>query len=167
MEKPSAAPPPVISSNDRVLLYYAVLDESVGYTAGHGLFFVDGKEIGRVPCLAICQDKTSPHFALYYCDSDWNLLGVAPGYESAEAAKRRAERIYPRSSTRWVKTDFTEQDAVRYLNERWRGEECSFCGKRPFETLAPFVKGNDNARICGDCIVGFHSELKQRFGQVE
>src|SRR6266850_1805328 len=44
MENPSTTPPSAITSNDRVLLCYAVLDESVGYTAGHGLFFVDGKE---------------------------------------------------------------------------------------------------------------------------
>jgi len=81
-----------------------MLDETVGYTVGHGLFFVDGKEIGRVPCLVICQDKDSRLFTLYYCDSDWNLLGVATNYQSVDAAKHRAERIYPGSSERWVET---------------------------------------------------------------
>ena len=78
------------------------LTSSVGYTVGHGLFFVDGKEIGRVPRLAICKDRDSGFFTLYYCDEDRNLLGVATNYQTVDAAKSRAERIYPGSSTRWV-----------------------------------------------------------------
>lgn len=101
-KKLSTTPPSAITTNDRALLHYAVLDESVGYAAGHGLFFVDGKEIGKVPCIAICQDKDSLKFTLYYCDRDWSLIGAAAGYESVDAAKRRAERIYPGSSARWV-----------------------------------------------------------------
>lgn len=62
--KPKIPPPPVISFQDRVLLEYALLD-SVGFNRGHTLFFVDGKEIGHVPCLAICKDKDSEGFHLY------------------------------------------------------------------------------------------------------
>jgi hypothetical protein len=159
MENPSA-PPPVISVNDRVLLYYAILDASVGYTAGHGLFFVDGKEIGPVPCLAICQDRDSQCVTLYYCDSDWNLLGVAP-YESVDAAKRRAERIYPGSLAHWVEARFTEENAKRYLEEAWKGEQCNFCGKKPYEIPTTQFFGNENARICGDCVAEFHAKLEK------
>lgn len=95
-------PPQKITLNDAALLYYVELDESVGYTEGHGLFFVDGKEIGKVPRLAICKDKESGLFTLYYCDENWILLGVAANYQSVDAAKHRAERIYPGSSARWV-----------------------------------------------------------------
>ena len=101
MGNPSATPPQAITLNDSVLLCHAVLDESVGYSMGHGLFFVDGKEIGKVPRLAICKDKASGLFTLYYCDEDWNPLGVATDYRSIDSAKLRAERIYPGSSTRW------------------------------------------------------------------
>ena len=59
-------------------------------------------KIGRVPRLAICKDKDSGLFTLYYCDDDWNLLGVATDYQTVDAAKRRAERIYPGSFTRWI-----------------------------------------------------------------
>jgi len=39
-----------------VAFCYAPLDESVGYTVGHGLFFVDGKEIRKAPRLArLCR----------------------------------------------------------------------------------------------------------------
>jgi hypothetical protein len=34
-----AKPPRTITLNDSALLCYALLDESVGYTVGHGLFF--------------------------------------------------------------------------------------------------------------------------------
>ncbi len=95
-------PPQTITLDDAALICYAVLDDRVGYTVGHGLFFVDGKEIGRVPCLAICLDKESGLFTLYYCDEDWSLLGVATNYRTVDAAKNRAERIYPGSSTRWI-----------------------------------------------------------------
>jgi hypothetical protein len=47
-QRPST-PPPLICVNDRVLLHYAVLTNSVQFNAGHGLFFVAGKEIGPVP----------------------------------------------------------------------------------------------------------------------
>jgi len=104
--------------NDRVLLHYAVLSDSVGFNSGHQLMFVDGKEIGRVPCLAICQDKDSTQFMLYYCDSNWSPVGIA-SYDSVDAAKRRAERIYPGSTACWVEAQFTEADADRFLDEKF------------------------------------------------
>ena len=87
--------------NDLLLLHYAMLNDSVGFNAGHRLMFRDGVEIGRVPCLAICQDKDSPQFMLYYCDGDWKPLGIA-SYDSVDAAKSRAERIYPGSIACWT-----------------------------------------------------------------
>jgi len=115
MLNPRKTPPPIITDNDRFLVCYAWLDDSVGYTKGHGLFFVDAKEIGRVPCLAICEDKQSGKPTLYYCDENWTLLGVAANYQSVEAAKDRAERIYPGSASRWIDTHFSEADTTRYL----------------------------------------------------
>jgi len=109
----STTPPPIICVNDRVLVYYAYLNDSVEYNSGHGLMFIGGKEIGRVPCLAICEDNESPQFTLYYCNADWTPIGVA-SYETVDAAKRRAERIYPGSSERWVEACFSEEDANRY-----------------------------------------------------
>jgi hypothetical protein len=108
-------PPPIICVNDRVLLQYAVLNDSVGFNAGHGLMFVGDKEIGRVPFLAICQDKDSPQVTLYYCNRDWSPIGIA-GYDSVAAAKKKAERIYPGSSACWSEAQFTEEDVNRYLD---------------------------------------------------
>jgi len=97
---------------------------------------------------------------LYYCNSDWSLIGVA-SYDSVVAAKGRAERIYPGSSACWVEAHFTEEDASRYLDEVWASQRCSFCGKRPDETLSTFFEGEGNARICGNCIVQFNSKLSE------
>jgi hypothetical protein len=108
----------MICVNDRVLLYAVLTDSAVGYSSGHGLMFVDGREIGKVPCLAICKDKDYPQFMLYYCDSNWSPIGIA-SYETVAAAKLRAERIYPGSSRCWVEAQFTEEDAKRYLDENF------------------------------------------------
>jgi hypothetical protein len=121
MEQSTSPPPPIIAVNDRVLLWYAVLDESVGYSSGHGLMYVDGKEMGEVPCLAICEDRSYPEFqfTLYYCDTNWAPIGVA-GYHSVDEAKRRAERIYPGSAACWVESHFTEEDVKQYKDELFR-----------------------------------------------
>ena len=156
--QPPPGPPPVVCS-DRVV-EYAVLDDSVGFNSGHGLFFVDGKEIGRVPCLAICQARTAPEFVLFFCDSDWSMLGVAT-YDSVANAKKRAERIYPGSSARWVEAHFTEEEAIRYLNEIWADQICSFCGKRPDETLTTTFQGNGSVRICGKCVARMYTDLTE------
>ena len=157
MEKPST-PPPKIGVNDRLLVQYAVLTDSVGFTAGHGLFFVDGKEIGRVPCLAICEDKESEALTLYFCGDDWNPIGIAP-CASIEAAKRKAERIYPGSSACWLKAHFTAEDANRFVDEMWATQRCSFCGKRPDEDPSTLFQGIGSARICGDCIRQFSNQF--------
>jgi len=102
MENRPPTLPPTITLDDNALLCQAVLDESAGCTVGHGLFFVEGKEIRRAPRLAICRDKASGLFTLYHCDEDWKPLEVATNYQSVEAAKNRAERIYPGSSTRRI-----------------------------------------------------------------
>jgi len=161
MEQPTSLPPPVITVNDRFLLHYAILSDSVGFNAGHRLMFRDGVEIGRVPCLAICQDKDSVQFMLYYCDSDWKPLGIA-SYNSVEAAKRRAERIYPGSIACWVQAQFTDADADRFLKEQFSDLQCSFCGKRPDQTMAATFQGEGNARICEDCVREFAEDLARK-----
>ena len=161
IEEPASTPPPIICVDDRALLQYAVLNDSVGYNSGHGLMFVGGREIGKVPCLAIYKDKNSPRFMLYHCGSDWSLIGMA-SYDSVAAAKRGAERIYPGSSDCWVEAQFTEEDAKRFLDERFSDARCSFCGKRPDETVSATFEGDGNVRICSDCVRDFYSDLNER-----
>jgi|SRR5690348_15291551 len=159
MSGPSRTPPPVICVNDRVLLEYAVLDASVGFSEGHGLLFVGRKEIGRVPYLAISQNKESASVTFYCCDEEWNPVVIA-AMGCVEEAKRKAERIYPGSSARWIHAHFTEEDVSRYLDEAFGGLRCSFCGRRPDETTAAMFHGNGSVRVCGDCIARFSRELE-------
>ena len=158
MKQQPSEPPPIITVNDRLLLHFAVLNDSVGFNSGHGLMFVDGKEIGKVPHLAICQDRDSPQFMLYYCDRNWRPIGIA-SYASVEAAKQRAERIYPGSSRCWVQASLTEADAERFREENFSDMRCSFCGKRADESRSATFVGDGNARICGDCVREFHDDL--------
>ena len=160
MEQPTSPPRPLIMVNDRLLLQYAILNASVGFNAGHGLMFRDGVEIGRVPCLAICRDRDSPQFMLYYCDSDWTPLGIA-SYDTVDAAKQRAERIHPGSIACWMHAQFTEADAQRFLEEHFSDTRCSFCGKIPALSMAATFEGQGDARICGDCVREFARDLAE------
>ena len=153
-------PPPIIMADDGVLLQYAVLDDTVGFISDHGLMFVDGKQIGRVPCLAICRDRTSPRFTLYYCDLDWNPVGVA-SHSSVDDAKRSAERIYPGSARCWTEAQFSDVDVNRYLREHLSDMRCSFCGKTPEQSITAMFDGEGDARVCGDCIRKFNAELDE------
>ena len=123
-------PPPAICS-ERVL-YYARLDESIEYRAGHVLMFIGGREVEKVPCLAICQltqNTNTESVLLCYCDSDWSPIGVG-GHESVAAAQRRAERIYPGVSSCWIEAQVTVEEVERYLDEQWGDERCHVCNKR-------------------------------------
>ena len=139
MEHPTSLPPPIIMVNDRLLVHYAILNDSVGFNSGHRLMLRDGVEIGRVPCLAICADRDSPQFMLYFCDSDWKPLGI-DSYISVDAAKRRAERIYPGSIPCWTEARFTEVDAERFREEEFAELRCSFCGKKPTKLWPPLSR---------------------------
>src|SRR5579864_3075965 len=141
MTPDSSLPPPVLDCAR--VIEYAVLNESVGY-AGRTLLFVDGKELGQVPCLAICADKNLRGVLLFHCDREWNVLGCS-AYESVSKAKDRAESIYPGLSACWVDAHVTEEQAERYLYELFGDERCSFCDKRP-DQVEQFIR-RDQTRI--------------------
>jgi hypothetical protein len=154
-------PPPAICS-ERVL-HYALLDDTVGYNCDAAVDYIsrnrlksfEDKEFGKAPCLAICQGKDIPQFIAYYCDSDWELLGLSV-HDSVAAAKTRAEHIYPGSSAKWVVAHFTDEDVERHLEEIWADSRCSFCGKRPDQGIESMIEApSGNARICDKCIAVF------------
>jgi hypothetical protein len=91
--------PPQLLDSARVL-HYANVDKGVGF-AGRTLLFVDGKELGRVPNLAICADDSSGGVLLFHCSGAWKVFECS-AHESVGAAKEKAERIYPGLSSRWV-----------------------------------------------------------------
>jgi hypothetical protein len=155
LDKPSYMPPPPALANARVL-EYAVLTAAVRYS-GHSSIFVDGKELGPVPCLAICQTFDKNDILLLHCDRDWSILGVAV-YASVAQAKKRAERTYPGISAQWVKADAIASSAVPQIKKQVDDLRCSFCGKLPNEVKQMIEKGR--TRICDSCVSKFNQTLR-------
>jgi len=152
------APPPVLGSAR--VLEYAVLDDKVPYS-GHSGLLVDGKELGPVPRLAVCQRLGSAEVDLLHCDKHWDLLGVQT-YPDVTAARARAERTYPGITRLWVDAGVTEAAALASLQELFAGQTCSFCGKRPDEVNR--IIEQNGARICDGCVVDLHRELHSEDG---
>ena len=96
-KKPSS-PPPVLDSAR--VLNYVIIGEEIKFS-GRSLLFVDGKELGPVPCLAICEERETGGVLLFHCKSDWTVLGCS-AHASISEAQKRAEHVYRGSSTRWV-----------------------------------------------------------------
>ena len=155
MPDPSV-PPPTIHC-DRVIAF-AIVNKSVAYS-GHTSLFRNGKEVGRVPCLAICDDRKHADILLLHCDRDWTVLGCGGGYGSVAEAKENAERIYPGLSTHWVDAGYSEEDAERHLDEIFQDDRCSFCGKRA-DQIEKLI-GKDQLRICNLCIDEFHGIIHE------
>jgi hypothetical protein len=139
------APPPVLDCA-RVIAY-AVLDGAVEFS-GRSLSFVDGKEVGAVPRLAICEDLASLDTLLFHCAADWSVLGCS-AHNSIAAAKSRAESIYHGVSNRWVDTNVSRAAAEAYLDELFEGQKCGICGKRPYQVESYVQRGA--AWICDRC----------------
>jgi hypothetical protein len=137
------------------LLHYVRVDKSVGYV-GRTLLFVGNKELGRSPCLAICEDSKAG-VLLFHCNRNWKVLGCS-GHGSVAAAKKKAEWIYPGLSRRWITANVTKKQARRSLDELWRDKRCDFCGKRPDQTEQIIAKVG--VGICDGCIEEFHKMLR-------
>ena len=158
----SILPPPPALSCARVLCY-AYTDNGVQFSGGT-LLFVDGKELGQVPCLAICQEKNTSEVLLLHCDCEWNQLGCS-AHPSVEQAKSKAEHIYSGLSSRWVNANVSEEAAESYLDEVL--SRCSFCGRRFDRAEEMIANESENAHICNYCIEEFHKNLRElrRSGQ--
>ena len=145
-------PPPILDCAR--VLEYAEVDESVRYT-GRSTLYVDGKELGAVPRLALCQSFDETEVMIFHCDREWNVLGTgsAPTLETARAS---AERGYAGISAKWVKSRYSPEEAEKYLSDHWGNERCSFCGRMPHQ-VSSMVHGQSGAKICNLCI----SELWQ------
>jgi hypothetical protein len=153
-------PPPVIDSA-RVLAYAFVDDIPYRRT---GSFFVDGKLLEEVPCLAIAQNLGEDIGPLiFHCDEDWNALGTS-GAATIEDVRRDAERNYPGVSARWVETNVSIEDALAYYDSETGGQKCSFCGKRPFEVNG-WVEG-PAAIICRGCVEEFYRDFQSNADEV-
>jgi hypothetical protein len=106
-------PTPVIDSS--VVLFYAVVDASVRYTA-RGFVIVDGKVIDPVPRLAISRNLYGDDILVCRCDDDWNVLGVA-AYASVEEAQERTEKVYAGITAKWQAYRELTQEELAEIEE--------------------------------------------------
>lgn len=153
MGQQTTSPPPVLASAR--VLEYAILDGSVGFS-GKSRVFVESRELGRVPRLAIGEVLEAGDVLLLYCDEEWSVLAAA-GYSSPAHAKARAERTYPGVSRLWVDSGVSLDEALAYVEEESRDFKCSFCGRRPDQVRNLLAQGA--ARICNLCIAEFTRRL--------
>jgi hypothetical protein len=144
-ENPRDSPPPVLDCAR--VLRYLLIDVSMEFS-GRTLLFVDGKELGEVPYLAICEKEKNGGVLLFHCTSDWTVLGCS-SHKSITDAQERAEAIYRGSSSRWVDANVSREAAEAYLDELFGGDRCSLCGNRPHQVDSFISQGSD--LICNHC----------------
>ena len=150
----SVTPPPVLAGTQ--LLAYVTLDKTIAHT-GKSTLYVDGKQIGAVPCLAITQEEAGAALLLF-CDDRWNPVGVVE-CESFTDAQKRAESEYKGLAGRWTIVGVTKEAAAQYIRDQGNGLRCSFCGKSA-EMIKHLMSG-PSANICDECIKDFYEELQE------
>lgn len=155
LSKTQKAPSAPVIASARILVY-ARVDEGVQF-AGRTLLFVDGKELGPVPRLAICHSKRDEKFLLFHCDREWNVEGVS-AHSSLDEAKAKAESIYPGVS--WVDANVSEEAAEAYLYDLWADDLCSFCGRRPDQV--DHLVSTESAGICSVCVTEFYESWNKK-----
>jgi hypothetical protein len=136
------------------------------------VLYVDGKLLGAVRRLAICQNVfgDDKDFMLFHCNDDWEVLGVS-ARPTVEENLDNAERWYEGISPKWVYTGITEETAAEYLRKEGADSSCSFCGKIWCQVDIIFGSTEadtpDDSRICSSCIEEFHESIlkwKQEHG---
>lgn len=155
-------PPPALDCAH--VVEFAVLDETVVFEQRKTLN-VGGEWLGQVPCLAICQNLDETEFLIFYCDLNWETLGVAAGYSSIEEAKQRVERSYRGLMRNWMQTGYSRDDAVTYLDGHFKEETCSFCGRDLRKVKSIASDATKKVRICNVCVDGFHEQMHREFGK--
>jgi hypothetical protein len=137
-----------------MVVAYATLDSSIPFS-GRGGLFVNDKPLGRVPQLAIARSGAG--VLLLHCTRAWKVLGVA-ACASVSEAERSAERSYPGISRKWQRTRVSKRQSEAFLKALWKGQECSFCQRRP-DQVEKIVAGRSGVRICDICIREIRSKM--------
>lgn len=130
------------------ITHFIVRDRSISFS-GRSYLFVDGKELGAVPRLAIGADK-SGGYVLFHCSNSWNVRGIEASFDSVADLKRSVARIYPGSFNKWRLSGVTVRQAEAFRRRVWKGLECSFCGKLPDE-FERMVESRTGTRLCSLC----------------
>lgn len=109
------SPPPYVLDSARVLRY-AILDASVSYT-GRISIYVDGKRLGPVPRLALCENLAQDDdYLLLYCNDDWEVLG-AGGFGTLQEALAYAEAGYAGVGGKWQAYRPLRVEELAYIQE--------------------------------------------------
>ena len=137
------------------VLAFAHADKSVRFEQRHTLN-VDGKWLGRVPCLALCTPFNERAFVIQHCTESWEPLGVAAGYKTVKEAKERIERSYHGIGAKWQRQELSKRKALALYEAELRKDNCSFCGRTPLEFTAAV---GDTVRICNHCVDSFHEAI--------
>ncbi len=140
MAKKASGAPEVLDGSR--IVEYVVIPKSLKYS-GHTNLFVDGKEIGPVPGMAIGEPVGDGEIPLFLCDEKWRVVGTS-SHPSIRQAKHRAERAYPGVTALWVDTGLPKV-------------ECSFCGRKSDQVRQMIAK--DNVRICDICVRESYAKL--------
>ena len=98
----SARIPPKAIDSCLVLAYVSIPDDVPYANTGH--IYADGRWLGRVPRLAICEWNFRPELMLFHCDKRWRSLGCEGPAGSTTVADlvNRAERQYPGLRSHWT-----------------------------------------------------------------
>lgn len=148
-------PPPTLDCAQ--VIEFAITDESVKFEQRYTLN-VGGEWLGEVPNLAICKNLDESKYMVFHCNADWEVLGVAAGYVSAQEAREKVERSYHGLKGKWIPSEYTREEAEKYVRERFKNERCSFCGRIPPEFQ--MVIGED-VRICNHCVDSFYQIMHE------
>ena len=146
-------PPPALGCTH--VIEFAINDKSVTFEQRHTLN-VGGEWLCETSNLAICQDFKKKEFLIFHCNSEWEVLGVAAGYDSIQEAKYKIECSYHGITEKWVASDSSLDEAIKYVENQLKDQSCSFCGRTPLQFQA--VAG-DTVRICNFCVDSFHYNM--------
>jgi hypothetical protein len=148
--------PPLVLAMARVLAY-AIVDTSVSFT-GRQRLFVDGKLLGKVPKIALCQSMddspTAANVLIFYCNDAWDILGIV-GAETLGVAQAEVERCYSGISKKWILMQTTEIEAREWIRTNSHDVKCAFCGRFPSEVFM----SHNSIVICKACIDEFHDAI--------
>jgi len=100
--------------------------------------------------LAIGESMDQEEFLVLVCDERWSVVEKT-AYASVEKAKASHPEV------EWVDRPLSQDDVSPYLDELWKDQKCSFCGRRPDQVTR--IVENGDARVCDICVREFREKL--------
>lgn len=150
--------PPVTLFYPSYVVQYAVVDSTVTFVDQKTLN-VGGEWLEEVPHLAICMNTETSEYHLSHCSSDWESLCAVQTAATIQEIKNTAARHYQGIRDKWVKTTYTEEEALVIFEEEKEKMRCSFCGKSHFDEGVTGMVTGENANICNACVRAFAEEF--------